>query len=167
MHVVLQPGNYHLDDSIKVNTEGATVLGIGLATLISTTGKPCIEVGNVDGVRIAGVLLQAGETNTPSLLKWGTGTYASSESNPGVMSDVFARVGGPDSQWDHQARADVMVQLNSDHVIIDNTWLWRADHDVTGQVKNGNNPVKSGVEVNGNSVTAYALAAEHTLGNLV
>ena len=60
-----------------------------------------------------------------------------------------------------------MVQINSDHVIIDNTWLWRADHDVTGQVKNANNPVKSGVEVNGDNVIAYALAAEHTLGNLV
>jgi len=32
------------------------VLGLGMATLIATTGKPCIEVGNVDGVRVSGLL---------------------------------------------------------------------------------------------------------------
>lgn len=42
-----------------------------MATLISTNGKACIEVGNVEGVRIAGILLQAGYTKTPALLQWG------------------------------------------------------------------------------------------------
>jgi hypothetical protein len=60
-----------LKDSIKVTKENTVVLGMGLATLISTSGKPCIEVDNVDGVRIAGILLQAGETDSDSLLKWG------------------------------------------------------------------------------------------------
>ena len=110
----------------------AVILGLGLATLISTTGKPCIEVGNVDGVRIAGILLQAGETNADSLLKWGSGKYDIASENPGVLSDVFARVGGPDSQWDHPASTRTMVQINSGNVIYDNSWLWRADHDVTG-----------------------------------
>lgn len=41
---------------------------MGLATLISTTGKPCIEVDNVNGVKIAGLLLQAGDTDSDSLL---------------------------------------------------------------------------------------------------
>jgi len=71
LHVVLQPGNYYLSDSIKVNKPNAVILGLGMATLISNTGKPCIEVGNVDGVRVAGVLLQAGTHHAPSLLKWG------------------------------------------------------------------------------------------------
>ena len=65
-----------------------------MATLISTTGKSCIEVGNVDGVRIAGVLLEAGEVKSFTLLMWGAGGLAGDRSNPGVMSDVFARVGG-------------------------------------------------------------------------
>ena len=39
-----------MTDSIKVNKANAVVLGIGMATLISTTGKPCIEVADVDGV---------------------------------------------------------------------------------------------------------------------
>ena len=38
MHVVLQPGNYKLESSIKVNQEGAVILGLGIATLISTNG---------------------------------------------------------------------------------------------------------------------------------
>lgn len=62
LHIVLQPGQYNLDDSIQVNKPDVVILGLGMATLISTTGKACIEVGNVEGVRIAGILLQAGYT---------------------------------------------------------------------------------------------------------
>jgi len=48
---------------------------LGLANLVSTTGKPCIIVGNVDGVRISGLLLDAGHIKTYSLIQWGTGYY--------------------------------------------------------------------------------------------
>jgi hypothetical protein len=169
LHVVLQPGNYHLTDSIKVNKANAVVLGIGMATLISTTGKPCIEVADVDGVRVAGVLLQAGETKSDTLLKWGTdnGKYAGSAEQPGVLSDVFARVGGPTDQRAQPVSTGSMIIINSGHVVIDNTWLWRADHDITGGVVDSNNPVDSGIIVNGDNVIAYGLAAEHTLGHLV
>lgn len=60
-----------------------------------------------------------------------------------------------------------MVTINSSNVVYDNTWLWRADHDITGEVYNGNNPVATGLIVNGDDVTIYGLAVEHTLGNLV
>jgi len=60
LHLVLSPGTYNLDDTIKVNNANTVVLGIGFANLVSTTGKPCMIVGNVDGVRIAGILFQAG-----------------------------------------------------------------------------------------------------------
>jgi hypothetical protein len=43
--------------------------------LISSNGEPCIEVSNVDGVKVSGLLLQAGSKNAESLLKWGDGTY--------------------------------------------------------------------------------------------
>lgn len=166
LHVVLQPGNYYLTDSIKVNRDNAVVLGIGLATLVSTTGKPCIEVGNVNGVRVAGVLLEAGETKSEALLMWGTKGFAGSSQNPGVASDVFARVGGRNDQYAHSAKTDTMVTINSGNVIIDNTWLWRADHDTQGLVYNSNNPVDSGIVVNGDDVIAYGLAVEHTLGHM-
>jgi len=60
-----------------------------------------------------------------------------------------------------------MVIVNSGWTIIDNVWLWRADHDITGSVVNSNNPVDNGMIINGPNVIAYGLAAEHTLGNLV
>lgn len=76
LHIVFQPGQYHLDDTINVKNEDTVLLGLGLATLISETGKPCIEVANVGGVRIGGILLQAGKTKSETLLRWGTSKWA-------------------------------------------------------------------------------------------
>jgi hypothetical protein len=39
------------------------LLGLGIATLVSANGQPCITVGDVAGVRVAGVLLQVGLMN--------------------------------------------------------------------------------------------------------
>jgi hypothetical protein len=44
---------------------------MGMATLIPTNGNAAIEVSNVDGVRIAGLLLEAGFGATESLLTFG------------------------------------------------------------------------------------------------
>jgi hypothetical protein len=68
-----------------------------MATLVSSNGNSCIEVSNVDGVRIAGILFQAGNRNTDTLLKYGNPGCSGDSGNPGVLSDIFARVGGPDS----------------------------------------------------------------------
>lgn len=123
-------------------------------------------MGNVNGVRIAGVLLQAGEVKSETLLKWGEKGFAGSSTNPGVMSDVFARVGGPNDQVAHPAKTDTMVIINSGYVVIDNAWLWRADHDKYGLVHSSNNPVTNGIIVNGDYVHAYGLMVEHTLGDM-
>ena len=53
---VLSPGNYKLDESIQVNKDNTVVLWLGMATLVANNGKPAIEVGDVDGVRLAGWL---------------------------------------------------------------------------------------------------------------
>ena len=45
--------------------------------------SPPTEVGNMDGVRVAGVLLQAGAQDSPSLLEWGDGRHGGTPSNPG------------------------------------------------------------------------------------
>ena len=47
--------------------------------------------------------------------------------NPTTLSDVYFRVGGP-----HVGKADTALEVNSDHVLIDHTWVWRADHGVEG-----------------------------------
>ena len=46
------------------------------------------------------------------------------ENNPGVLSDVFARVVG----LLRDVSTDVMIRLHSGNIYGDNLWLWRADH---------------------------------------
>ena len=33
-----------------------------------------------------------------------------------------------------------MLQVDADNVVLDNAWLWRADHIQTGQLVRGQNP---------------------------
>jgi len=123
-------------------------------------------VGNVDGVRVAGVLLEAGKLATDSLLQWGDGTYAGNSNLPGFIFDVFMRVGGPPRA--NGTQAGVMLQINNGNVVGDNMWLWRADHTEGGAgVCCGDNPVDHGLVVEGDDVTMYGLAAEHTLKDIV
>lgn len=139
LHILLQPGNYELEDSIHINRANTVVIGIGLATLISANGKPCIVVGEVDGVRVSGLLLQAGPVESQTLIQWGSKGYAGNSANPGVIQDVYARVGGTNPTGD--VKTQNMMQVDSDNVIIDNIWLWRADHDIQGLVYDRRNPV--------------------------
>lgn len=148
-----------------MNNANTVVMGMGLATLIPTNGTAAIEVANVDGVRIAAVLLEAGMGNTDSLLVVGTAGFAGDATNPCVLSDVFARVGGTNATGD--ARANKMVTVNTSNTIIDDVWLWRADHDIEGLVYDSRNPVDTGLMINGDNVTGYGLACEHTLGDML
>ena len=64
---------------------------------------------------LAGLLLQAGPLGSdggaaPVLLEWGSGGHAGSASAPGVLSDVFARVGGPDGTDAARVAVDTMVR---------------------------------------------------------
>ena len=47
--------------------------------------------------------------------------------DPTTLSDVYFRVGGP-----HIGKADIALEVNSNDVLIDQTWVWRADHGVEG-----------------------------------
>ena len=49
--------------------------------------------------------------------------------------------------------------VNSDNVILDDIWAWRADHG--NGVGWTSNTANTGVIVNGNNVTAYGLFVEH------
>lgn len=64
-------------------------------------------------------------------------------------------------------QTDRMVTVNTGNTIIDNVWLWRADHDVNGSVYDSRNYVATGLQVNGDNVYGYGLAVEHTLGNML
>jgi hypothetical protein len=167
LHVVLAPGIYNLDAALELTFENQVLLGQGMATLVATNGNAVVKVGNVDGVRVAGMLLQAGSKLSDALLEWGDAQkYPGSATNPGVMTDVDARVGGPSNPAGAQAK--VMVIVNSGHVVIDNAWLWRADHvEGGGLTMNGSTPCSVGAIINGNDVTAYGLKIEHCLTDLL
>lgn len=167
LHLVITPGVYWLDETLTVQFDGQMILGLGLATLIPTQGNSVIQVlDDLTNVRVAGLLLEAGAQTSSSLFQWGTSSSISRSSQAipaGVMSDIFARVGGPVS---YETSADTMVHINTDGVIGDNLWLWRADHTVDGLVYNSSNPCFHGLQVDGDDVIMYGLAAEHTLQDL-
>jgi len=164
LHVVFSPGIYSLNESLKVVKTNQVLLGIGMATLIPPSGEPAIVVSNVDGVRLAGLLVQAGSELVDTMVKWGEGAYAGNSSNPSFFYDMFIRVGGPDTT---PVQATSMMTINSGHVIGDNMWLWRADHTVSGIVSGGANRCDTGLVVNGDDVTLYGAAVEHTLKDLL
>ena len=62
-----------------------------------------------------------------------------------AISDVFARVGGRNDSKTSQMSAQRMMEINNKYVIIDHTWLWRADHDIGGLVKSSRNYVENGL----------------------
>ena len=84
----------------------------------------------------------------------------------------------------------VMLRVDADNIVIDNSWLWRADHVESGQLVQGQNPCQAavcwtaglstlsscdqfkclmqvGAVINGNNVVAYGFKAEHALTDQV
>jgi hypothetical protein len=158
-NLLLTPGVYHIDRSITVRRPNQVVLGIGHATLTAVGGATPLKVADVPGAIVAGVTIDAGTKESKTLLQVGTrnaGFGCSSPGNPTTLSDVYFRVGGP-----HVGRTDVALEVNSDDVLIDHVWAWRADHGVPGSVGWEVNTGRNGVVVNGDDVTATGLFVEH------
>ena len=133
------------------------MLGLGLATLVSNGGDTILQTADVNGIRIGGLIFDAGTTNSSVLVQIGpSGSSASHASDPTVLSDVFARIGGATT-----GKATQTLQVNSDNVIGDDLWLWRADHGNSGTVGWTVNTAANGLVVNGTNVTMYGLAVEH------
>ncbi len=155
-HLLLTPGVYYLDAPLAVNAANTVVLGIGLATLVPNNGVNAINVADVDGVKIAGILIDAGTGNSDTLIQVGpAGSNASHAGNPTSLHDIFTRIGG--RSWIAKAKKSLVV--NSNDVIIDHIWLWRADHGAN--VGWTLNTAQNGLVVNGGRVTAYGTHVEH------
>ncbi|MFD9106343.1 discoidin domain-containing protein [Streptomyces virginiae] len=155
LHLLFTPGVYHVDRTIQVNRPGTVVLGLGLATIVPDNGVTAMKVGDVDGVRLAGFLIDAGPVNSPSLLEIGpAGTTTDHAADPTTVQDVFIRVGGAGP-----GRATVGMVVNNHDTIVDHTWIWRADHgDGVGWETNRSD---YGFRVNGDDVLATGLFVEH------
>ncbi|MFJ4702912.1 discoidin domain-containing protein [Streptomyces sp. NPDC088768] len=155
LNLLFTPGIYHLNKTVNVNRANAVVLGLGYATLIPDNGVTAMKVADVDGVKLAGLLLDAGAVNSPSLLEVGTaGSHVDHAANPTSVQDVFARVGGAGP-----GKVTTAFVVNSDDTIIDHTWIWRADHGAG--VGWETNRADYGLTVNGNDVLATGLFVEH------
>ena len=113
-HVVLAPGIFELDAPLRLTHADQVLLGLGLATLHAVAGTAAITVSDVDGVRVAGLMIEAGEMRADALVVWGSGAHAGDAKNPGVLSDIFVRVGGP---YAAETSALTMVHVRSGHVI--------------------------------------------------
>ncbi|KUM83994.1 MULTISPECIES: discoidin domain-containing protein [Streptomyces] len=155
LNLLFTPGVYHLDRTIDVTRPDTVVLGLGLATLVPDNGVDAMHVADVNGVRLAGFLIDAGRANSDTLLRIGEpGASADHSADPTTMQDVFVRIGGAGP-----GLATNSVVVNSDDVVIDHTWLWRADHgDGVGW---DTNRADYGLKVNGDDVLATGLFVEH------
>jgi hypothetical protein len=154
--LILTPGIYHLNQSIEVTRPDTVVLGLGFPTLIPENGIVPMSVASAKGILISGMIFDAGATNSPTLLLVGNGHGGSDHdaSDPTALQDVFFRIGGAEP-----GSATNSLVVNSDNVILDDIWAWRADHG--NGVGWNNNTADTGVIVNGNNVTAYGLFVEH------
>jgi hypothetical protein len=155
-NLLLTPGIYHLGQSIDVNRPDSVVVGLGFPTLIPSNGNAAMTTTRAKGIQISGVLFDAGPVNSPVLLRVGSGHARSDNeaSDPSTLSDVFFRIGGAQA-----GKATTSLIVNSDNVILDDIWAWRADHG--NGVGWTSNTADTGVVVNGDHVTAYGLFVEH------
>jgi hypothetical protein len=161
--LLFTPGVYQINGTINVNNPDTVVLGLGMTTLVSNGGNTILSTADVNGIRIGGLIFDAGTTNSNVLVQIGpSGSSASHASDPTVLSDVFARIGGATV-----GQATTTLQVNSNNVIGDDLWLWRADHGNGGTVGWTTNTATHGLVVNGQNVTMYGLAVEHYQGEQV
>jgi hypothetical protein len=159
--LILTPGVYDLSQAILVSRPDTVVLGLGLATLVPQHGNAAMVVVPNNGVKLSGLIIDAGPVNSPVLLSVGIPGPASA-SDPDLIQDVFFRIGGAETT---PVSATVSLLDNASNSIIDNLWAWRADHgNAVGWTVN---TADTGVVVTGNNVTAYGLAVEHYQKNEV
>ena len=160
-NLILTPGVYSLDQAITVDRADTVVLGLGLATLVPSAGNAVISVGDVTGVKIVGVSVDAATPKSNVLVQVGPANATQTDpTDPTTIQDLFIRIGGP-----HAGSVDTAIVVNSDGVLLDDIWSWRADHGAgVGWTANTAN---HGLVVNGDNVTAEGLFVEHYQQNQV
>ncbi|MFC5450084.1 OmpL47-type beta-barrel domain-containing protein [Paenibacillus aestuarii] len=156
-NLILTPGIYHVSNPISVNNPDTVVLGLGLATITPDNGSNAMNIADVDGVSVSGIIFDAGLGNSPQLLQVGpAGSSARHTADPTLLSDLFFRIGGGSVG---PAKAVEAMEINSKDAIGDHFWLWRADHGT--KVGWALNTAKNGLVVNGDNFTMYGLFCEH------
>lgn len=168
-HLLFTPGIYELESPLLIQKENTVVMGLGYATLkiADVNADSAIKVGDVSGVRVADILVDAGQYSKNMVVVGSQKNGVSHADNPVVLSNIYLRIGGAENR--HTETETAMV-INSNDTIGDNFWIWRADHSRgvewqdtlrdDGSIAFGN-PAKTGIRVNGDNVLCYALMVEH------
>ncbi len=171
-HLLFTPGTYLLDAPLKVNMENTVVMGIGYATLKLTdkNSESALDIADVDGVRVCDLLVDAGKKSDNLVVVGESGKSGAHAANPTVLSNIYLRIGGIENV---HTEVDTAMVIYSNDVVGDNFWIWRADHshgvawedyaDGDGNTVYGN-PATTGLLVEGDNVTIYALMVEHFKG---
>ena len=163
-NIFFTPGHYPLNAPIQVNRKDAILLGAGIASVtLEPTEKNtwgCIYVDDRDGIIIAGLLMDSFNSTTYQIRIGNQEATANHSANPILLADITCRVGGVQSK---NIQIHTSMQINSNNVVGDHFWLWRADH---GSQSGGNlrwvrDRCKNGLTVTGDDVTLYGLFAEH------
>jgi len=166
LNLLLTPGVYNLPQAIAVDRPNTIVLGLGFATLIPQDGNAAITTADVPGIKLSGLIVDAGPQNSRVLVQLGHMDAGgrvdghSSAGDPTLVQDLFIRIGGAEA-----GSANTALVVDDSHVILDDIWAWRADHG--NGVGWTANTAENGLIVNGNDVVAYGLAVEHFQKNEV
>ncbi len=154
-HILFTPGIYKIDETLNITQPNTVILGLGLPTLIPQNGKVALATQDIPGVKLAGFMVDAGPELSSTLIKIGVeGAKSNYPDNPISLHDIYCRVGGAVA-----GLAETTLTINSNYVIGDHFWLWRADHGVGTGWLDGQN--KHGLVVNGDHVSIYGLFNEH------
>jgi hypothetical protein len=163
-NIFFTPGHYALNAPIQVNRKNAILLGAGIASVtLEPTEKNkwgCIYADDKDGIIIAGLLMDSLNSTTYQIRIGAELADANHAKNPILLTDITCRVGGVQSK---NIQIHTAMQINSNNVVGDHFWLWRADHGSQpgGGVRWVRDRCKNGLIVTGDDVTLYALFTEH------
>ena len=98
-NLILTPGVYNLDQTIEVTRPDTVVLGLGFPTLIPRHGNVSMQTASVPGIKLSGIIFDAGPQSSPALLRVG-GIFAGGtrdRNDPTLVQDVFLRIGGAEA----------------------------------------------------------------------
>ncbi|NUR27613.1 MAG: hypothetical protein HOV83_17520, partial [Catenulispora sp.] len=126
-NLLFTPGVYQIDKTITVTRPDTHIVGLGFATLVPTAGNVTMSVADANGVTVSGLIFDAGTASSPSLLHVGTTPATNHAADPVTLDDVFFRVGGATV-----GTVTTPLIVDSSDTILDDTWIWRADHGAGG-----------------------------------
>jgi hypothetical protein len=155
-NLLFTPGVYSVPQTINVTRPDTKIVGLGFPTLVPQHGNVTMNVSDVKGVNLSGLIFDAGAVRSPVLLNIGRqGGHGGRAADPVSVDDVFFRIGGATAGTAGTAFVD-----NSDFSIMDDIWAWRADHGAGAGTFAGD-VADTGVVVNGDHVSAFGLFVEH------